>query len=76
MEDFYNCVFNYVLECYVEQKFCDVHIYAKVQDGATCPSTMNRIKCHAIVLASVAPALTHVLLAPDSVETEDGQDFR
>ena len=75
MDGFYNCVFNYVLECYETQKFCDVHIYAR-QDDDSMTTTMGSVKCHSIVLASVAPALTDVLLTPDSVEAESGQEFR
>ena len=84
MEDFYRNTFSYILDCYKNEKFCDVRIFARpesfskecITDESYVGGNLQSISCHSLVLASVAPALKEILLVPESLDTKNNQDVR
>ena len=84
MEDFYRNTFSYILDCYKNEKFCDVRIFARPEsfskecntDESYVGGNLQSISCHSLVLASVAPALKEILLVPESLDTKNNQDVR
>ena len=84
MEDFYRYTFSYILDCYKNDKFCDVRIFARPEswskeyntDEPCVGGNLQSISCHSLVLASVAPALKEILLIPENLDTTNDQDVR
>ena len=67
LSSFYKTLFSSVRECYEENLYCDVKLFAcinpdeesdgneKDPEGYPDPANMRSVQCHSLVLCSVAP---------------------
>ena len=77
LSSFYKTLFSSVRECYEENLYCDVKLFAcinpdeesdgnaKDPEGYPDPANMRSVQCHSLVLCSVAPTFK-----VDSLEIE------
>lgn len=68
VNEFHDKLFRYIRQCFEEQRYCDVTIFGtgETEEG----KVLKGIKCHSIVLCSVAPIFKPLLLERDIDERE------
>ena len=68
MDNFYSSLFEYIFECYREQRFCDVRLFSGAVTGSGDDHAFVGIPCHSLILCSVAPLFKDLL---ESVTEDD-----
>ncbi len=61
LNNFYATLFKAIRQCFDEETFCDVRLYANDDSNKSNKPSLKCIPCHALVLCSVAPAFKNVI---------------